>query len=444
MTSAKVNIIRSFVATISVVSTDSGLRSRFVFDSARFFSRKRKFDFYTTTACVLSLLRRSLNVELFNFHQHLDDLQSCITKSGFCQQRHKINSFWFEWLLMWFSELYYELNDNIKRWRGYRLMAIDGSTFFILKDAGLAKIYEGSCNAQAERPLARVMKMFDILNKQTVRAKFGPYKLSERKVCYDWVKHMQPDCIYLLDRGFPSYTLFFLMNLAAETPIPFVVRCKHQFSNSVKKFVQGTEEDSFIDFYPDHRAVRELKKHHIKVIEDKNPVRVRAVKVRLENGDLEIILTNLPETFRAAELKELYGLRWGIEISFNKDKTIFQTEIFSSYKQNGIEQDFYASMIMENIHSLIEVEANNTIEQSTKRKTKYTYKINISASLNSFKKEVPKLFFVGNIDSQLLYIQHLFTLFKEPVRPGRSFPRIKYSRKRYGKHETQKNYKNNL
>ncbi len=445
MTSSKIQIVKSFVASISAVSSDASLRSRFIF-SAGHFSRHRKFDFYTTTACILSLLKRSLHVELFNFCLCLQQQPALfISKSGFCQQRQKINSLWFEWLLQWFATLYDQLNDNIKRWHGYRLMAIDGSTFFIVKDQGLLKYYEGSCNALAERPLARVLKQFDILNQQIVRAKFGPYKLSERKVCYDWTHHMKPDCIYIMDRGFPSYTLFFLMNMVAEQPIPFVVRCKHQFSNSVKAFAVSNQQHAYIQFYPDHRAVRELKRHQVKVIEDKNPVSVRAVKVMLGTGDTEILLTNLDERFSAEHLKELYGLRWGIETSFNQDKTVFQTELFSSHKQNGIEQDFYASMILQNIHALITTDANEALQAQQCNKTnKYIYKVNVSASLYSFKKYLPLLFIISNIECQLIYLQNLFCKFKEPVRPNRSFPRNKYSRKRYGKHETQKNYRNNL
>lgn len=48
-----------------------------------------------------------------------------------------------------------------------------------------------------------------------------------------------------------------------------------------------------------------------------NTIKVRCVKVELETGEIEILLTNLEtEKFTSDEIKELYNLRWQIEINY--------------------------------------------------------------------------------------------------------------------------------
>ena len=46
------------------------------------------------------------------------------------------------------------------------------------------------------------------------------------------------------------------------------------------------------------------------------PLRLRLIRVELEDGEVEVLITNLmdEEVFPAHEFKELYHLRWGAEI----------------------------------------------------------------------------------------------------------------------------------
>ena len=77
---------------------------------------------------------------------------------------------------------------------------------------------------------------------------------------------------------------------------------------------------------------------------------IRCVRIRLESGEDEFLITNLPrKEFPKRKIKELYRDRWGIETSYNYLKNSVFIEEFTSKKENGIKQDFYASLWAANL-----------------------------------------------------------------------------------------------
>ena len=287
------------------------------------------------------------------------------------------------------------------------------------------------------------MKMYDVLNGITLKAQLMPFDGSERLISYNWVNAIPGNAITLFDRGFPAYTLFFLMK-NSEVEKPFVMRCKAGFTSEVRKFAASELNEDILSFYPDDRAVAMLRNYHV-IVNRTMAVQLRAVKILLADGSTEILLTNLydKETFSYAELSKLYCMRWMIETDIYKEKNLFQLENFSSHTRNSVEQDFYATFIAANIHCLISRQANKAVQRKI-RKRKYKYQINTSASLATFKKNLVKLYYTKKLKALLLHLQNVFEEFIEPVRPERKVARIKRTRRRYGKHQTQTNYRNNL
>ena len=65
-----------------------------------------------------------------------------------------------------------------------------------------------------------------------------------------------------------------------------------------------------------------------------NTIKVRCVKVELETGKIEILLTNLEtEKFTSDEIKELYNLRWQIKINYRHLKNDLKIENITSSKE---------------------------------------------------------------------------------------------------------------
>ncbi len=76
----------------------------------------------------------------------------------------------------------------------------------------------------------------------------------------------------------------------------------------------------------------------------------RILRVKISEDDYEMIVTNLPEDkFPPERVKEIYGMRWGIENSFRDLKYIIGLLRFHSKKSPFVIQEIYANLIMHNM-----------------------------------------------------------------------------------------------
>lgn len=138
----------------------------------------------------------------------------------------------------------------------------------------------------------------------------------------------------------------------------------------------------------------------------------RLVKITLDNGMYEYLITNLPEKrFSIIDLKELYKIRWKIETSFLFLKYGIALNYFHSIIRDFISQEIFARLILFNFISLIisciEVQASDT---------KYSYQISISDAIYKC-----RLFLIKRMQN-IAFIDLLLSD-KTPVRPDRTFKR---------------------
>ena len=240
MASAKISVLEEFIESINCVSVSKDFQSLFLFNK-HCFTRSRKLGFDTVTFLILSLLKKSLNIELKTYFSKLNiEEKFKFTKGAFSQRRHQIASRWFKFLLEYLANLYYQSNNNISLWKYYKLLAVDGSSAILIKGEDIETAYSSGKNKYGTYPLCRYMKMFDVLNEITLKTDMLAMNGSERVCAYNWVDSIPDNSITLYDRGFPSFTLFYLMQ-SCEVPKDFIVRCKKDFSNSIKAFVSSSD-----------------------------------------------------------------------------------------------------------------------------------------------------------------------------------------------------------
>lgn len=80
----------------------------------------------------------------------------------------------------------------------------------------------------------------------------------------------------------------------------------------------------------------------------------RLVRVKLPNGNIEVLVTNLDSAgFPPKELKKLYDMRWGIETSFRELKFTIGLLHFHSKKAAFIQQEIFSRLIMYNFTEFI-------------------------------------------------------------------------------------------
>ena len=137
------------------------------------------------------------------------------------------------------------------------------------------------------------------------------------------------------------------------------------------------------------------------------------------------MVTNLPcEEFPKEKIKELYNYRWGIETSYNYLKNSIFIEEFTSRKENGIKQDFFASLWAANLTNAAIADA---MPPTVKKKLKY--KANRRNAAKRVFRRLFALFFARLDRCRRLWndIRNQIKKSLSAIRPGRRFDRTSNS-----------------
>lgn len=441
MVDANIKIIEELKLFLDVVSKESSVRRLFT-SREQDFSRDRKLPLAQLVRFIINMPKRSLSIEIQAFFDSLEkeDLQAC-TKGAFSLQRMKLDPLFFAVWNAWIvNSFYHHYGTKVKRWRGFRLQAVDGSTAYLVNRKDVIEHFGIQSNQHVDVPMAQVMQVQDILNDITVWGDIYPIKQSEQTIMNNRVSHLYEDSLTIFDRGYPSFALMYLM-INEEIPRHFVMRCKAGFNNEVKQFVASSKSSKIITLTPTFKAIATLRDNGY-IVTAATTIRIRMVKIKLSSGEVEILLTNLynEKLFTLADLKQLYGLRWRIETTYGKQKNQQQMEQFSGHRVICIQQDYAAGLFVANLQSLIEKQCEGYLQKINGTR-KHTYKINRNVSWASLKYAIVKLFLENNPKEILLGLQKAFERNIEPVRPGRQNPRIKKAKRLNGKYQTFTNYK---
>lgn len=440
MVSVNVKIIDELKTFLDIVSEDPSIRILFTNHSSDF-SRERKLPLKKIVGILINLPKRSLSIEIQEFFDALQQSEQSCSKGAFSLQRVKLQPEFFQLWNKWLVDLYYHYyGSHLKLWKGFRLLAVDGSIFYLINKKEVIEYFGTQENQYCNVPMSRVMQIHDVLNDITIWGDIYPLKNGEQTIMYQQVDKLPLNSVTLFDRGFPSYTLLFLMN-NQESQRHFVMRCKAGFNNESNVFAKSKKNSKTLFLYPGNDAIVQLKVHGY-IVNKQTSVKVRMVKVRLSTGETEILLTNLfdEKKYTRQSLKELYAMRWQIETTYSKQKNQMQMEIFSGHRVICIKQDFAAALFVANLQSLIEKQCEQHIQQLNQKRV-YNYKINRNVSWAALKHSIVKLFLENDSDYILRNLQSRFQQNTEPIRPDRHYKRIVKIRKTKGKYHPLTNYK---
>lgn len=170
-----------------------------------------------------------------------------VTKGAFTQARSKLNPWAFQRLNEVAVNSFYELNE-VYTWNGMRTVSVDGSRLVLPNHPSIKEefgVHKFGPNADIEKSLALCSILYDVLNLISIDAQIAPYASSERDLLYQHLDKMRPDDLLLLDRGYPSLALFFLLQAKG---IQFCVRMKDNWWTSVNDFFKSNEKERIVTF----------------------------------------------------------------------------------------------------------------------------------------------------------------------------------------------------
>lgn len=393
------------------------------------FTRNRKLPFSKMLCIMIGLAGGSLTNELMDFFHCSPQMAS---SSAFIQQRAKIKPEAFEFLFHQFSD---RISSN-NLYRGYRLLAADGSDIQTATDPNDSDAYYPGANGQKAYNLHHLNALYDLLGRFYVDGLIQ--KSHNGNECRALIQMIDrstiSNAIITVDRNYENYNV---MAHIQEKGWFYLIRVKDG-SNGItsgRDLPASAEFDFFVNLQLTRKQTNEAKalfknRNHFcfmpaSSVFDYLPVKCRKrdpavfyaipfriVRFLLPSGDFETVVTNLPaHDFPPDELKKLYAMRWGIETSFRELKYTVGLLHFHAKKAEYIYQEIFASLVMYNFTELI---TSQVVTHSKSRK--YAYMANFSVAVHACRQ-----FLQGNVSPPS--VEAIISRNLSPVRPGRSNPR---------------------
>ncbi|MGN0352034.1 MAG: IS4 family transposase [Roseburia sp.] len=332
------------------------------------FTRKRKIDFQATISFFLSSVGKSLSNELLQFFSCKSTFP---TVSAFIQQRDKLSKTVFEELFHTFSKS----NIPNRTFKGYRLLAVDGSSLCTPPNPADSDSYFPSVNGKKHFNLLHINALYDLLSHSYVDAVVeGGQVFNERSAFNQLVDRSDiKKAIVIADRGYEAFNTFahcmvkgwnFLIRVkegssgavikgltlpdAQEFDIPISLvlgRSRTQDARSINHYKPLASNTVFDYLPPSSKGCKEIHTFEMNF---------RVVRFRVSDDCSETIITNLPANdFPTDMLKKLYSARWGIETSFRYLKKNIGLELVHSKKVESIFHEIFARLIVYNFTALI-------------------------------------------------------------------------------------------
>ena len=388
------------------------------------FTRDRKLPFEMLLTLLVKMGGHSLRDEMLDC---LDFKESPASVSALVQQRSKLLPDALEYLFREFTNRC----QKLKLYKGYRLLAVDGSDLQFTANPNDPLSYFPGVNGQKPYSLLHLNAFYDLNSNLYLDAVVQKRReANENAALVSMVdrSEIQEPVILTADRGYESYnTLEHIVRKGWK----YLVRLRESKGIISALSLPDGDFDMTVQLYltrKQNKRLKELQKEHpgkyrflpTNVNLDYfpwgsdgfYPISFRVVRFKISNDSTETLITNLDkDSFPSDELKHLYHLRWGIETSFRQLKYTIGLSLFQSKKVEYITQEIFARLTMYNFCELI---TSHVVIQNKGRK--YVYQTNFTAAVH-----ICRQFLRGAVTPPK--VADLISSYVVPIRPGRSTPR---------------------
>lgn len=403
-------------------------------NSEKDFTRKRKMTPKDIVLYQLNKKGLSTKMEILNFND-INYVQN-ISSVGLFKQREKLNPDAFTYLIQEsLKDFYCKFTNEVKTFKGYVLKAIDGSDFEIPNTKKAREQYNGKLQEHCAR--ITVSTCYDILNNYTLDTIVKPYNYSETEMFKNHIETINKNnllgnfkSISIADRNYKNLSFFYN---AIKTNELFLIRISSSTYEKENQTMKSDDEDieikyeyNRIKYYKDKDP--ELYNYYM----DGNTITLRCVKILLETGEIEYLITNLPkEEFSTEDINTLYNLRWKIELNYKHLKNNLKIECITSSKEVLIKQDIYSQILVAN---MLQAFINDGDELVSQLKYKNQVKINNNMAIGIFKNTLIYIFLEeDNIKRTEMMDKFMeaITRFIVPIKPSRKNARKTNPKNRY-------------
>ena len=212
------------------------------------FTRKRALTFPVLCWMIFWKFRAAMNLEIERFYQKAFEIDfvEAPEKSSFSKARAKLKASAFielnEELMNHFLEQCREEQPGRSKWRGLRLLGVDGSTLRLPNSEEIVAHFGGMQPKNAKFvPMARISFLHDLLTHVTQGAVISPYHTGEEQQAWDLIAaHGGPETCCVMDRGyFDGAFPFYIDALGSH----FIVRVPVKSYAKAQEFVESGKQE---------------------------------------------------------------------------------------------------------------------------------------------------------------------------------------------------------
>ncbi len=388
------------------------------------FTRKRKLPFENILRLLVKMGGHSLRDEMLDC---LDFKEIPASVSALVQQRSKILPEALEYLFRDFTNRC----QKTKLYKGYRLLAVDGSDLQFTANPNDPLSYFPGTNGQKPYSFLHLNALYDLNSNLYLDAVVQKKRVfHENAALIEMIDRFNTEtpAVIIADRNYESYNTLehitrkgwkYLIRLReakgiiSNLPLPdgdFDLPVQLNLTRKQNKTIKSLQKE-----FPGIYRFLPVNVHFPFLPVGSSvlyPFSFRIVRFHISEDSTETLITNLDkESFPSDELKHLYHLRWGIETSFRQLKYTVGLSLFQSKKVEYITQEIFARLTMYNFCELI---TSHVVIQ--KKRRKYVYQTNFTAAVH-----ICRQFLRGDVSPPK--VEALIESYIVPIRPGRSTPR---------------------
>lgn len=343
-----------------------------------------------------------------------------VTGSAFTQARYKIDPSFFKALNQKVVDNYHGANK--KKWKGHLLLAGDGSTINLPHSREIKNHFGVNHKTQygVGRSMARTLFLYDVMNQVIVSNQLSTMSYGEKPLLFQSLGNLpQENHLILLDKGYGHHST---MKELETKGFKFCIKLPLRISLFAKRALKEPQNDFITEWVPSPSERECLKKNQL----DSNPLTVRVTKIKLKNGDVELLITNLLDIkkYKHSDIKKLYQMRWGVEEAFKKLKPKMKLEQFGCKKPKGVFQEYYAHLFMMNLIAMIKNVAECKVGKSIEQR-RYHYSINWKNTYRVVRRNIIQLFVKKKCEDFIQKLINQIQKFRVANIPNRSFPRAR-------------------
>jgi hypothetical protein len=389
-------------------------------------TRNRRLPLSELVLCILGQRGLTTSQELEDFFHRTGKDEEVVSKQDYFERRKRLNYVVFKNMNMRYLRDFYG-REGGKKWRGYLVLAIDGSRFEIPNSKsnraayGCEKQRNGEMVARAACGVA-----VDVYNRFILDMTIDRYGTSEIEQAKGQIGAIRAiigsqRVVLLFDRGYPSVEV---MNVLEKEGIKYVIRLNGTAYMRERNAIPGEDGETDIR----HSATR-LRKVRMKdpafaeQLGAQGSTRVRIVRNQF-GANPGAFVTNLFEPVEAEEIRNLYRLRWKVEQRFHTLKNKMKGEYVSGKNELYVKQDYWASVFVHNmIQDMIRgAEALALRRRAGKKPLKYQMRINENIAIGKFKNRFIRMMLEEDDEKRVVLFDKARDEMAKNVVPVRKMP----------------------